>query len=50
MDQGAEFVSNENTRLAKIIKEGKINDKKKTELGYRLNILKSFAMKEKDEL
>lgn len=45
------FVKKETERLEKILKEGKINQKKKDELSHRANILKSFVLKpEKSEL
>ncbi|KAJ8981880.1 hypothetical protein NQ317_008228, partial [Molorchus minor] len=48
---GASFVGQEERRLNKIIKEGKVNDKKKEQLTHRLNILKSFVtQKGKTEL
>lgn len=48
---GASFVKKETERLEKILKEGKVNQKKKDELSYRSNILKSFVLKpEKSEL
>lgn len=48
---GASFVKQESTRLEKILKEGKVNQKKKEELSQRSNILKSFVIKpEKSEL
>ncbi|KAF5286496.1 hypothetical protein FQR65_LT12579 [Abscondita terminalis] len=49
-EQGNEFVKLELARLAKIIKEGKIKEKKKEELSRRINILHSFAIEPKDEL
>lgn len=42
---GVSFVKNETERLEKILKEGKINQKKKDELSQRSNILKSFILK-----
>lgn len=48
---GISFVKQESDRLEKIIKEGKVNQKKKDELSNRSNILKSFITKpEKSEL
>lgn len=48
---GISFVKQESDRLEKILKEGKINQKKKEELSNRSNILKSFVTKpEKNEL
>nr|XP_022911641.1 protein windbeutel [Onthophagus taurus] len=49
IDNGVGFVQQEQLRLNKIIKEGKINSKKKEELGERLNVLHSFKLA-KDEL
>lgn len=46
---GLDFVSQERNRLSKIIKEGKVNVKKKDELTQRLNILHSFIA-QRDEL
>lgn len=48
---GISFVEQETARLEKILKEGKVNQKKKDELAQRVNILKSFVKKsEKTEL
>lgn len=49
IEKGASFVRNEADRLSKILKEGKVNEKKKQELSNHLNILHSFSVK-KDEL
>lgn len=49
LDNGIGFVKQEVNRLSKILKEGKVNDKKKKELSNRLNILHSFSVS-KDEL
>lgn len=43
IENGVQFIKQEKARLEKIIKEGKINNQKKTELSHRLNIIKSFA-------
>lgn len=40
---GISFVKQETDRLEKILKEGKINQKKKEEISNRANILKSFV-------
>ncbi|KAK4878309.1 hypothetical protein RN001_010815 [Aquatica leii] len=50
VEQGTDFVQHEMARLNKIIKDGKINDKKKEELSHRVNILHSFSVVSKDEL
>lgn len=48
---GISFVKQESDRLEKILKEGKVNQKKKEELSHRSNILKSFIPRpEKNEL
>lgn len=48
---GISFVKQESARLEKILKEGKVKQKKKDELTNRLNVLKSFVKKnEKSEL
>lgn len=49
VESGIDFVSQELGRLNKILKQGKVNNKKKVELGNRLNILRSFSL-HKDEL
>lgn len=36
------FVNQELARLNKLLKQGKLNEKKKTELSNKINILKSF--------
>ena len=48
--EGLNFVTQEVSRLNKIIKEGKLIKKKKDELLQRINILHSFSVKGKDEL
>lgn len=51
IEKGAGFVKNEVERLSKIVREGKVNDKKKQELSNHLNILHSFSVSTKrDEL
>lgn len=51
VSSGSTFVKQELARLEKILKEGKVNQKKKEELSHRSNILKSFVIKpEKSEL
>lgn len=49
LEHGLSFISQEQKRLSKILKDGKVNEKKKMELGQRLNILHSFSLA-KDEL
>ncbi|KRT81122.1 hypothetical protein AMK59_5402 [Oryctes borbonicus] len=49
IENGVKFVSQEKSRLNKIIKDGKLAEKKKDELSQRLNILHSFRV-QKDEL
>lgn len=49
ISEGINFIKQEKLRLSKIIKEGKMNDLKKTEMTQRLNILHSFSIV-KDEL
>lgn len=49
LDKGPSFVKSEVERLSKIVREGKVNDKKKQELTNHLNILHSFSVT-KDEL
>lgn len=49
LENGSGFVEKEKSRLNKLLKEAKMNEKKKTELTYRLNILHSFKTN-KDEL
>lgn len=49
LDKGASFVKSEVERLSKIVREGKVNEKKKQELTNHLNILHSFSVA-KDEL
>lgn len=49
VEQGIEFVANEKTRLQKLLKDGKVKEKKKMELSQKLNILHSFSLV-KDEL
>lgn len=49
LEKGAGFVKSEVERLSKIVREGKVNEKKKQELSNHLNILHSFAVV-KDEL
>ncbi|XP_023026869.2 endoplasmic reticulum protein 29-like protein wbl [Leptinotarsa decemlineata] len=44
IENGNAFVAQEVKRLGKIISEGKVNEKKRTELSHRLNILKSFSL------
>ncbi|EFA09214.1 windbeutel [Tribolium castaneum] len=44
VETGSEFVTQELGRLKKILKEGKVNERKKTELSTRLNILRSFSL------
>ncbi|KAF2899663.1 hypothetical protein ILUMI_06523 [Ignelater luminosus] len=50
LEQGVQFIKQEITRLGKIVKDGKVNDKKKEELSHRINILHSFSVPLKDEL
>ncbi|KAK9886411.1 hypothetical protein WA026_016690 [Henosepilachna vigintioctopunctata] len=48
---GFVFIKHETSRLKKLLKESKIREKKKEDLSYRLNILKSFSTTEiKEEL
>ncbi|KAI4454515.1 endoplasmic reticulum protein erp29 [Holotrichia oblita] len=49
IESGMKFVTQEKSRLNKILKDGKLANKKKEELSQRLNILHSFRMN-KDEL
>ncbi|XP_076453215.1 endoplasmic reticulum resident protein 29-like [Babylonia areolata] len=49
LDKGDEFVTTEIERVEKL-KDGKVSDKKKEQLGKRLNILTSFDLRLKDEL
>lgn len=49
IENGFNFVSQEVKRLNKILKDGKVNEKKKKDLYHRVNILHSFSIK-KDEL
>lgn len=49
IESGMSFVAQEKNRLNKIIKDGKLANKKKEELSQRLNILHSFRIS-KDEL
>lgn len=49
LDKGKNVVKNEVERLTKIVREGKVNEKKKQELSNHLNILHSFSVV-KDEL
>ncbi|KAL8610823.1 hypothetical protein ACOMHN_056678 [Nucella lapillus] len=49
LDKGDEFVTTEIERVEKL-KDGKVSDKKKEQLGKRLNILTSFELRLKDEL
>lgn len=47
VEVGNKFIKEEKSRLGKLIKDGKINEKKKAELSVKLNILHSFkAVKE----
>lgn len=49
--ESASFVTQESSRLDKILKEAKVNEKKKEDLSNRANILKSFVAKsDKTEL
>lgn len=50
IEHGLKFIEQEKSRLGKIIKDGKINDKKVQEMTARLNILHSFVVRTKDEL
>ncbi|CAH0548903.1 unnamed protein product [Brassicogethes aeneus] len=49
IEKDTSFINQENLRLNKLLKEGKINENKKTEIVQKLNILKSFKLP-KDEL
>lgn len=49
IENGLKFIQQEKTRLNKILKEGKLGEKKKDELSQRLNILHAFRI-QKDEL
>lgn len=49
IENGINFIKQEKSRLNKILKDGKLADKKKDELSQRLNILHSFRI-QKDEL
>ena len=49
LDKGSNFINTEMERVEKL-KDGKVSDKKKEQLGKRLNILTSFEMRLKDEL
>ncbi|KAL3270696.1 hypothetical protein HHI36_021224 [Cryptolaemus montrouzieri] len=51
ISDGVDFVKQETNRLKKLLKESKIQEKKKQDLSGRLNILKSFSLnRAKDEL
>lgn len=49
LEKGDDFIKKEIARVEKL-KDGKVSDKKKEQLGSRLNILSSFEMRLKDEL
>ncbi|KAK7475668.1 hypothetical protein BaRGS_00033094 [Batillaria attramentaria] len=49
VEKGDDFIKTEIERVEKL-KDGKVSDKKKEQLGSRLNILSSFEMRLKDEL
>jgi endoplasmic reticulum protein 29 len=49
MDKGDKFVQTEMERVEKL-KDGKVSDNKKEQLGRRLNILTSFELRMKEEL
>ncbi|ESO97328.1 hypothetical protein LOTGIDRAFT_214161 [Lottia gigantea] len=49
LEKGEEFIESEIIRVEKL-RDGKVSDKKKEQLGERLNILTSFQMRMKDEL
>ena len=48
-EKGAEILAAEKIRVEKLLK-GKINENKVQVLNYRLNVLSSFEVIEKDEL
>lgn len=51
LSDGINFIKQETERLKKLLKESKIQEKKKQDLSNRLNILKSFhVLNSKDEL
>ena len=49
LDKGDGFVKTEIERVEKL-RDGKVSDNKKEQLGRRLNILTSFELRAKDEL
>jgi len=49
LDKGDKFIQQETERVEKL-RDGKVSDKKKEQLGRRLNILTSFELRLKDEL
>ncbi|XP_059139062.1 endoplasmic reticulum resident protein 29-like [Physella acuta] len=49
LEKGKDFVKSEVTRVEKL-RSGKVSDKKKEQLGDRLNILTTFQLNVKDEL
>ncbi|KAK7087293.1 endoplasmic reticulum resident protein 29-like [Littorina saxatilis] len=49
IDKGDKFIQTETERVEKL-RDGKVSDKKKEQLGKRLNILTSFELRMKDEL
>ncbi|XP_041350337.1 endoplasmic reticulum resident protein 29-like isoform X7 [Gigantopelta aegis] len=49
IEKGDNFIESEITRVEKL-RDGKVSDRKKEQLGSRLNILTSFQMSLKDEL
>ncbi|XP_050409963.1 endoplasmic reticulum resident protein 29 [Patella vulgata] len=49
LEKGEEFIDTEINRVEKL-RDGKVSEKKKEQLGERLNILTSFQMRMKDEL
>ena len=49
IEKGDDFIESEITRVEKL-KDGKVSDRKKEQLGNRLNILTSFQMSLKEEL
>lgn len=49
IESGVSFIKQEMDRVNKLL-QGKLSDKKKTELQSRLNIIRSFNVALKDEL
>ena len=49
LNKGDDFINSERGRVEKL-RDGKVSEKKKEQLGKRLNILTTFEMRMKDEL